>query len=75
MLASNDGQNRFGEVVGPSLSFLKDVPDFNDFHFVCNFFYLLDPASVALSSLEGMGEDRALLEAVQLTVLVVLVPL
>ena len=62
-------------MVGPPLSFLKDVPDFNDFHFVCNFFYLLDPASVALSSLEGMGGDSALLEAVQLTVLVVLVPL
>ena len=35
MLAANKGQNRFGEVVGPFLSFFKDFSDYNDLRFVC----------------------------------------
>ena len=37
MQAANEGQNRFSEMAGPFLSFLKDFSDYNDrdLHFVC----------------------------------------
>ena len=67
MLAANEGQNRFGEVAGPFLAFLNDFSDYNDFRYVCKkqmgldkVFYVLDPASGALMTLDSV--DGALLE-------------
>ena len=67
MLTANEGQNRFGEVAGPFLSFLQDYADYNDFRYVCKkqmgldkVFYVLDPASGALTTLDAV--DGALLE-------------
>ena len=67
MLAANEGQNRFGEVAGPFLAFLNDFSDYNDFRYVCKkqmgldkVFYVLDPASGALTTLDSV--DGALLE-------------
>ena len=61
MLAANEGQNRFGEVAGPFLAFLKDFSDYNDFRYVCKkqmgldkVYYVLDPASGALTSLDAV---------------------
>ena len=62
-------RNRFGEVAGPFLSFLQDYADYNDFRYVCKkqmgldkVFYVLDPASGALTTLDSV--DGALLERV-----------
>ena len=67
MLAANEGQNRFGEVAGPFLAFHKDFSDYDDFRYACKkqmgldkVFYVLDPASSALTSLVSV--DGALLE-------------
>ena len=63
------GQNCFGEVAGPFLAFFKDFSNYNDFHLAFKkqmglhkVFYVLDPASCALTSLDAV--DGALLEEV-----------
>ena len=66
MLAANESQNHFGEVAGPFLAFLKDFSNYNDFRYVCKkqmgldkVFYVLDPASGALTTLGHSGRRAA----------------
>ena len=77
MLTANEGQNRFGEVAVPFLSFLNLARTFPttptsvlcasawDGPRLTKVFYVLDPASGALSSLKEMGEGFVMLKAVR----------